>query len=804
MTDIDQPILQEPDIITARRQLSTIWLLPLIALMIGLWLVWRAFMEGGVTITVQFPDAEGLESGKTQVVYNGLVVGQVNDLALMPDLKGVNVSIEMNRQMMPYLTVGARFWLVKPTVSMAGIRGLDTLLSGNYIGFLPGKDIEKSKRVYVAEKEPPAIQDPGGLHITLRTENLDSVVQGSPVYYRRLQVGEVINYNLSEDDQHVDIQVFVHSDYAHLVRMNTRFWNAGGVEVSGGLSSLKVRTQSLLSIIKGGIAFSTPDHEPEQPQGHNGALFTLYDDYDSARTGIPIEITFPAGVHLEEGHTKVMFMGFEIGVVKSVDISDDLSQIIARTYMNPRAEQVLVEGTRFWVVEPRLSMDGISGLDALLGGPYINMDVNFKDVKADKQRRTFDGFDQRPPISPNAPGLHLTLEAPALAGISVDSPVLYRQIQIGSVQQYSLASDSSGILIRIFIRPEFTHLINQDSRFWNLSGIHIKGDLSGLSIGIGTLATLMNGGIGLATPSLKAPAVKNNHSFTLYDTEQEAVETGLMVHVRFDSGEGLKAGTPVKFRGMEVGKVKQVRLDRNITNPDHSTVIADTLIYNDNRWLAREGTRFWLVKPELGLVRTANLDTLVKGQYLQIDPADKISPEKTEFVASNHPPAQGNGMTGLNIKLVSDRLGSITTGNPVYYREIKVGEVSGYRLGNPADHVVIFLTIDKHYAPLITPDTRFWNASGVDIDVGLFSGARIRTESLESLLAGGIAFATPAADAASIEPGMSFTLHEEADPKWLEWKPAIKLIRCRKQKDQDLSAHVRESETVDLDGCAIQ
>ncbi len=797
MTDIDKPILQEPDIITPKRRLSTIWLLPLIALMIGLWLAWRAFMEGGVIITVQFPDAEGLEPGKTQVVYNGLAVGKVKDLVLMPDLKGVNVHIEMSRQMMPYLTTTAEFWMVKPTVSMAGISGLDTLFSGNYIGFLPGKSTEKSKKVYVAEEEPPAIQDPDGLRITLRTSNLNSVTQGSPIYYRRLQVGEVIGYNLSADNQHVDIQVFVRPTYAHLVRMNTRFWNAGGVEVSGGLSSLKVRTQSVLSIIKGGIAFSTPDHEPEQPQGHNGALFTLYDDYDNARTGIPVEITFPTGVHLEEGRTKVMFMGFEIGMVESVDISDNLSQITARIYMDPRAEPALVEGTRFWVVEPQLSMEGVSGLDALLSGPYISMDVNLKDVEANKQRRTFVGLDKRPPVSPNAPGLHLTLEAPTLAGVSVGSPVLYRQIQIGSVQQYSLASDNSSIRINVFIRPEFAHLVNQDSRFWNLSGIHIKGDLSGLSINTGTLATLMNGGIGLATPSVKAPAVKNGHSFTLYDTEQAAMETGLMVRIRFDSGEGLKTGTPLKFRGMEVGEVKRVKLDHDIADPDHSTIIADTLIYNDNRWLAREGARFWLVKPELGLARTANLDTLIKGQYIQVDPADKVTPEKTEFIARNRPPAQGNGLTGLKVRLISDRLGSIAKGNPVYYREIQVGEVSGYRLGNPADHVIIFLTIDDHYAPLITPDTRFWNASGIDVDVGLFSGAKIRTESLESLLAGGIAFATPAAGTTPIKPGMRFTLHEKADPKWLEWKPAIKLAKRRKQGERNTSAHAQESEFID-------
>lgn len=786
MTDIDQLKLPKPDIITPNRRPSTIWLLPLIALMIGLWLVWQAFMEGGVMIIVQFPDAEGLEAGATKVVYNGLVAGKVQDLILMPDLNGVNVHIEMSRQMSPYLTKNANFWMVKPSVSMAGISGLNTLLSGNYIGFLPGKNRETAQKLYVANKEPPAIQDPKGLRITLRTDNLNSVTQGSPVYYRRLQVGEVISYSLSTDNQHVEIQVFIQPTYTKLVRTNTRFWNAGGVEISGDLSSLKVRTQSMLSIIKGGIAFSTPNHEPEQPEGENEALFTLYDDYDSARTGIPVEIDFPASLQLEEGHTRVMFMGFKIGVVESVELSKDLSRLKTCIYMDPRIEPALVEGTRFWVVEPQLSLEGISGLDALLGGSYISMDVNLKDVKANKQRRIFEGLDQQPPINPNAPGLHLDLTASALGGISVNSPVLYRHIQIGSVQQYILAADNLSVRIGIHIKPKFAHLITSDSRFWNASGIHVKGDISGLSVNTGTLATLMRGGISLSTPDLHAPDAHNGDHFSLFATEEDALEAGFMIRIQFESAEGLAIGTSLKFRGIDVGEVKRVRLDHSSESADQTTVAVDALIYNDNRWLAREGTQFWLVKPQLGLANTANLDTLIKGQYIRVHPANKATTEQINFIARSRAPMRDDDLNGLKIKLVADRMGSITKGNPVYYREVQVGEVEGYWLDSPADHVIILLSIDHRYESLITRDSRFWNVSGIDIDIGLFSGATINAGSMESLLAGGIAFATPSADV-SVKPNTQFKLYEKADPKWREWKPAIKLPNLRTNDQQHSS-----------------
>lgn len=753
-------------------------------------------MEGGVIIIVQFPDAEGLEAGTTEVIYNGLVVGKVQDLILMPDLNGVNVHIEMSRQMSPYITKSANFWMVKPSVSMAGISGLNTLFSGNYIGFLPGKKTGKSQKLYIANKEPPAIQDSKGLRITLRTDNLNSVTQGSPVYYHRLQVGEVLSYNLNADNQHVDIQVFIQPTYTKLVRTNTRFWNAGGVDVSGDLSSLKVRTQSMLSIIKGGIAFSTPNHGPEQSEGQNEALFTLYDDYDSARTGIPVEIDFPASLQLEEGRTRVMFMGFKIGVVESVELSKDLSRLKTCIYMDPRIEPALVEGTRFWVVEPQFSLSGVSGFDALLGGSYIRMDVNLKDVKANKQRRIFEGLDREPPINPNAPGLHLELTAPTLDGISVNSPVLYRHIQIGSVQQYTLASDNLSVRISIHIKPEFTHLINRDSRFWNISGFHIKGNISGLSVNSGTLATLMRGGISLTTPDLYVPVAHNGDHFTLFATEEDALEAGFMVRIQFESGEGLTIGTSLKFRGIDVGEVKRIRLNYSNESADQTTVAVDALIYNDNRWLAREGSQFWLIKPQLGLANTANLETLIKGSYIRVYPANKATTEQLNFIARNRAPMRDNDLSGAKIKLVADRMGSITKGNPVYYREVQVGEVEGYWLGNPADHVIILLSIDHRYESLITPDTRFWNVSGIDIDVGLFSGATIHTKSMESLLTGGIAFATPSAGA-SVKPDIQFKLYEKADPKWKDWKPAIKLPTLRTNDEQHSSSNASKSIVTD-------
>ena len=130
---------------------------------------------------------------------------------------------------------------------------------------------------------------------------------------------------------------------------------------------------------------------------------------------------------------------------------------------------------------------------------------------------------------------------------------------------------------------------------------------------------------------------------------------------------------------------------------------------------------------------------------------------------------------GLDIELISSGLGSIKRGNLVYYREIPVGEVTGYKLGNPADHVVIFVNIEERYAGLVSENSRFWNASGIDLKVGLFSGAKVRTDSLEALLAGGVAFATPEIPPKKLKDGRRFKLYPKVDSEWLDWQPKIKL-----------------------------
>lgn len=753
-----------------RRRLAPVWLLPFIALLIICWLVWQSVSQAGIKISVRFENGRGIAAGKTEVVHNGVAIGKVRTVEPSEDFHAVDVQIEMNRRFEKLLTEQSAFWLVKPQVSFAGVSGLDTLVSGNYIAFNPGREGSKQRQFVALNEPPPRTEAQTGLNLTLRADEMSSVADGSPVYYRKLKVGEVTGYELAETGDHVNINIYIKQQFAGLIYENTRFWNASGVDVSGSLTNLKVRTESLISIIQGGISFYTPRWEENMPNASNGEEFILYRDYDAAEAGIPITIEFPVDVALGNSFLPIRFLGFEVGRVKSVDVSDDLSRMVVEATVRPEAKKALVKGTRFWLVEPRLDFQGVSGLDALLGGRYIAMDFNKKDIDRGEKQSVFKGLSHRPPAPPSAPGLHLKLEADALAGITVGSPVLFRNVKVGSVQSYQL--EDSGVMVRALVKPEYQHLINESSRFWNISGVSIEGDLNGFKITTGTLNSLVSGGIAFDTPDPDAKKVKNNFFFPLHGSESRSRESHFSIDIHFESAEGLRNGTKIKYRGMDVGKVEKLEL-----NAKDKGVIARSSLDEDKTWLAHEGARFWLVRPQLGLANSSHLETLVTGQYISVQTASRPGKEVRSFPGGVQQPDDLPKLSGLPLELVASQLGSIRRGNPVYYREIPVGTVTGYKLDNPASQVIIFINIEERYQNLISENSKFWNASGIDIDAGLFKGLKIKTESLESILSGGIAFATPDIPDTPVTRGKRFRLSKEAQEPWLDWAPKLNIKR---------------------------
>lgn len=745
---------------------SAIWVLPLIALGIGLWLVWRAYSTAGIMVTIDFTSGEGIQVGKTELIYKGMVLGKVKDLRLNPKQKGVRATLEVERQAENFLLEDTRFWLVKPRVSLAGVTGLETLVSGNYITFEPGSGQFEDK--FTALTEPPPLLDHlPGLHLTLRTPRLGSLEEGAPVYYKQIQVGQVKGYKLDEDEQSILVGIVIKPEYAHLVRKHTRFWNASGVEVEAGLSGVKVTTESLMSVLAGGIAFATPDHRKDSPAADPSKVYSLYEDFSAAQVGIRIKLHVTEFAGVEPGVTPIRWQGVQVGLVKSVDVDDDLQGAMLELNMNPRTEDYMVEGTQFWMVRPSISLTGVSGLEALFKGNYL---VVRPGNKGDKPQREFEALRKPPPLDVRTPGLHLIVTTDKVGSLSAGSPVLYRQLQVGTVNSVQLGPRQQKVVVGVHIEPEYAGLVNKSSRFWNASGVTLKGGLSGIELKAESLQSLLAGGIAFDTPDDDAGRVGNGTRFDLHASADEALLEGMLLELTAERGDGLSVGMPVRYLGLNIGSVEDVQLSDNFK----SVRLTLRMTENPERF-AQQGTQFWLVSPKLGLVRTAHLETLVGGNYIEVSPPAKPGAREQQFKLLAEAPGVTAREAGLRITISTARRASLKEGVPVTYREVQVGKVTGVKLAPNADRVLIDVLVQPKYAALVTRGSKFWNVSGIGVDFSLFRGTKIRAESLETLVEGGIAFATPegAEQKGPAREGEVFILHDEYQDAWLKWQPRI-------------------------------
>ena len=310
-----------------RHHISAIWLIPLIAALAAAWLGWRTLSARGPTITIVFANAEGLEPGKTKIEHNSLEIGQIEALEPTTDLTHVIATARMSKFAKNHLTEGTRFWIVRPRLSVEGISGLSTLISGAYVELDPGSGRETHR--FTALEEPPLINaNEAGRIFTLHRMRLGSIAQGDPLYYRGLKVGQVLGYDLSNGNAAVNIRVFVRTPYDKLVREGTRFWNASGITVTAGSDGFKIRSESLLTLLAGGIDFDVPLGAEPGDIAKTDTPFTLYDDEGEANQAIFTRtvrflLYFPGAVDNLVAGAPVRMRGVQIGRVVDVHMEFD-------------------------------------------------------------------------------------------------------------------------------------------------------------------------------------------------------------------------------------------------------------------------------------------------------------------------------------------------------------------------------------------------------------------------------------------------------------------------------------------------
>lgn len=895
----EQPVIQK------QRGISAVWILPILALCLCGWLLYTSYQNRGIEIIISFNDATGITPGKTRVMAKGIPIGMVKKL--VPDLgnQQVKAIVKMEKPAIDYLVEDTLFWVVRPELSASSIQGLDTILSGSYIGIQVGSSKNPRREFKGLASSPPVSRDTPGLHIRLRAEKLGSIQTGTGVYYRNIEIGDVEKYEL-EGDKNILIDLFIKPEYSHLVRTKSRFCNVSGVQISGKLPSLKIQVESLASLLRGGILLHTPDQLKKSPAARNGHIFPLYPDYESANYGLPMTLKLASGENIVEGATKIMYRGLEAGFVKEIQFNNDEQRsVTAHILLDPRAELILRENTVFWLVKPKISPGGIENLRLLISGPHITFQPGGGAFKND-----FEILPEPPPQKPLRPGksflltskdpvtlsvnspvyfrnivvgeiidvdldrsgttakttifiydrylhflsrqsifwkqegiefaadvsgiklktgpltrllyggisfttpdklkkkknfapaegdkfiLYPSLEAarklvPELqptgrrfqviadnaSSLSVGAPILHKNVKIGQIEKFNLTKDRQKVLIDCIVADQYKNLVNGSTRFYNISGIEVTGDLEGITVQTGSLQSVFSGGLGcIAKPGTTAP----RQPFVLYKNLEEARKSDyLELSVHLEDSLDLDEGSPVKYKNMTIGKVSKLSMAANL-----KTIIARIRVDKKYTPLFRSETRFWVEQMKIDFSGVSNVKSLVFGPFLTFLPGAG-SPQRT-FMALNSPPyTEIANSTGLGLVLETRHLGSLDTGSPVYYRQVQVGQVTGAELDPSFRKVLVFITIDSRYMAIVRKNTKFWNVSGIKVEGGLFSGLTVASESLQSILKGGIALATPENEenGGPVEPGERFTLHDKAEKEWLDWNPDLVLMTENKKSD---------------------
>ncbi len=311
-----------------RRSLQLVWIIPIMAAIIGASLAVKSYLQRGPEITISFPSGEGLEVGKTKIKYKDVQVGMVKNLAIAKDRSHVIVTAELTREAVGLLVDDTRFWVVRARISAGSISGLGTLMGGSYIGVDAGKSQHERNNFIGLERAPVVTMDIPGSRYVLHATDIGSLDISSPIFYRRMQVGEVVAYELDQDGKGVTLKIFVKAPYDKYVKANTLFWHASGFDISLDASGVKVNSESMATILLGGISFQSPEDRAEAPPAAGNSTFTLFPNKVEAleRLDSVVEtytLVFRESVRGLAIGTEVDLRGVTIGEVAKINIELD-------------------------------------------------------------------------------------------------------------------------------------------------------------------------------------------------------------------------------------------------------------------------------------------------------------------------------------------------------------------------------------------------------------------------------------------------------------------------------------------------
>ncbi|MFV0338757.1 MAG: MlaD family protein [Chthoniobacterales bacterium] len=769
-------------------RISWAWFFPVLALAATAWLFYQQWQARGPEIVISFKDAPGMEPGKTNLIFRGVEAGRVTGVDLDDRLDRVAVTVRLKAFAEGLAREGTKFWIDQPVISLEGTSGLDSLIQGNSIRAQAGTGPYCWK--FQALESAPVF-DSGvvqGNLIRLYADPLPPIIRGAPVYYRGMLVGRVDRPTVADGEQPF-IQVVLESSHANLVNSATSFWVNPAGSISAGPGGIKISLSGINALVQGSIAFDDFGHPGEALKDISS--FALFRNESAARaSGEPFEIQFDDGHTILPEVTQICYLGVPIGLVVATkpEIESGTLRVTARLY--PNYENLLVDGTSFTLVRPEISLQGVTGLDTLISGAYIELNrlLDAGEEKAGPAAvRQFLGDTSTSEIWQEnlkaKRGQRFYINAKKLPPLEKGAPIIYRGLQVGRIEGSDFTKEGSPRLQAV-IWKKYADLLTSKTRFWRVPATDISVGAGNVQLELFGFKSLLEGGVAFESFEGAEPLPDevgegaSLKSYPYFASKSAARATSKSIEIVFETARGLVAGqSELRYLGQPVGMVESVDVQK-------SRVVVLGRFYPGYEFLCGEGSRFSLIHPTISLQGITGLDTLLGGIYIDCAPsfAKQYASKFTGIVINNRQQAVAEE-AGFTVYLTSSST-TVKPGAPVLYRDLQIGVISEKVLSNDGSKVILTAEIESHYAPLVRKNSRFWNAGGLTATLG-FMKFRIRTDDLMASV-GRVQFSTPGGHdmAAVVEAGHTFELHKGPKHSWLRWDEALPLDDLENDKQR--------------------
>ncbi|HIC45010.1 MAG TPA: MCE family protein [Sulfurimonas sp.] len=725
----------------------------------------------GLVLTIKTINKGDISIG-APVLYNKQAIGEIEDKQLSKDRLSINLSVRIENKYIDLIHDKSLFYKADAIEVKAGLTNVKVNM-GSFASFIAGgvcvfnpkeafiSPLSKDHDVFpLYDSFDEIMLDSDEIVLSMKDRYTFSP-DITKLFYKGVEAGLVKGLKYDRNTNETKIQIQIHKNFRAYANTKAYFW-----VVRPRLDFDKI--EGLDAIVRGNyINFTSKDLNAEKK-----SKFILHDKKPK-KDGLTIRLIAQDIQSLKEG-AGVFYHNIEIGIIDSYTLNKDKISFTVSIIIEPKYAKLLNASSSFYhnsgiSFEASLSKVAIrtGSLETILRGGIAVETSSFKVSKKLKKSYTlhqdYETLIREKYLAEN--GIYLTLIAKGSGSLKKGSPLLYKQIKVGKVLSSKWDTKTQQLYLKAFIFEEYASEVHSNTLFYNASGLRVKIGLNGLEIDTESIETIISGGISFFTPSTtNLKALTKDNMFTLYETKDEAINTYFNISILAEDSYGLKVGSPLKYKNVSIGQIESIQLkDKN--------VLIDIQMDSKYKSFVKKDTIFWLEGFELSLSGVKNPSAALTGPFVTLMPGhSKI--ELRDFHLSKTKPLPHFHERGLRIVLQSARLGGVKENTPVYFRQVKIGSVINYNLKEDATGLNIEVFIKPCYAHLVRKNSYFYNASGIGMEVSLF-GAKVKTETIESIISGGIGILTPDDYRDMAEDKDAFILNETFDQDALEWTPKL-------------------------------